>query len=181
MRVSYRLILVLTGVSLSLQGTGNAQRWQGRRPTTSRARQRAPATYGGQRRDPRSGQTGDDEKRVLQRVRGYQLQLEREEKLLSQRLAQAERLRQSGLAKKDQRLLDQAERYERKALAAYQQRVRQFEKFKFNADASRAARSSNGARRGATPRTPARSSSGRRQRSTRRTSPWQQWSWNGWR
>jgi hypothetical protein len=61
------------------------------------------------------------------RVRGLQQLIEREEQLLVQRMTYAAKLREKGLTTNDQQLLDQAERYERAALAEYQKKVRQFE------------------------------------------------------
>jgi hypothetical protein len=76
-----------------------------------------------------------NEQQVMARVRGYQLVMEREEKVLSQRMAHATKLRQQGLQNKDQKLLDQAEQYERQAIVAYQRRIKQFEKTELNSEA----------------------------------------------
>ncbi|MEO2045914.1 MAG: hypothetical protein ABGX16_05010 [Pirellulales bacterium] len=76
-----------------------------------------------------------NEQQVMARVRGYQLVMEREEKVLSQRMAHATKLRQQGLQNKDQKLLDQAEQYERQAITAYQRRIKQFEKTELNLEA----------------------------------------------
>jgi hypothetical protein len=69
-----------------------------------------------------------EEQQMLGRVRGLQTLIEREEQLLSQRLAYAAKIREKGLADNDQKLLDQAERYERAALAEYQKKCQQFER-----------------------------------------------------
>ena len=53
--------------------------------------------------------------------------MEKEESLLAQRMAYAAQIRDKGLADNDQKLLDQAERFERAALAEYEKKVRQFE------------------------------------------------------
>lgn len=125
MRVSYRLIVCCLGAALLLEGTADAQSWWGRRP---QPRTRQSSTRRTPRR-PAGQQPGfDDEKLVMSRVRGYQARLAREEQLLNRRLAEAQRIRQQGLQQKDQRLLDRAEQYERRALAAYQQRVQYFER-----------------------------------------------------
>jgi hypothetical protein len=76
-----------------------------------------------------------NEQQVMARVRGYQLVMEREEKVLSQRMAHATKLRQQGLQNKDQKLLDQAEQYERQAIVTYQRRIKQFEKTELNSEA----------------------------------------------
>jgi len=87
-----------------------------------------------------------EEQKVAQRVRWVELQLKREEQLLSQRLAYANRLRAAGLQKNDEKMLKQAEDYERQALAAFQQKVTQYE---------RMLQSTTG---GSTPPTPAKTS-----------------------
>ena len=174
MRIAYRLILFGVGAALLIEGTADAKSWwrwgsQPRtRPSVSRSAQRRPA---GQ-------QPGfDDEKLVMVRVRGYQTQLAREEQILNKRLAEADRLRQRGLQQKDQRLLDQAERYERRSLAAYQQRVQYFEHQRFSSvgvppGSSRAGRQvqdPSRTRRSSVPRSRARSrSASPRRRASRR-------------
>ena len=62
------------------------------------------------------------------RVRGLQLLIAKEEQLLAQRLAYAGKLREKGLAANDQKTLDQAEQFERAALAEYLKKVQQFER-----------------------------------------------------
>lgn len=126
----------------------------------------------------------------MARVRAYQSQLQREEQLLQQRLLQADKIRQQGLQKKDQRLLDQAERYERQAMAAYQQRVKQFEVRNIGTTGRQpAARTPAQQRNYAPPRnaTPQRRQARPQQRSTRKTSSRKtssrkSWDWlRGWR
>ncbi len=68
-----------------------------------------------------------EEQQMAGRVRGLQVLMEKEEQLLAQRMAYAARIREKGLADNDQKLLDQAERYERAALAEYEKKVQQFE------------------------------------------------------
>ena len=68
-----------------------------------------------------------EEQQVQARLRGLQALMEKEERLLAQRLAQAAQIRAKGLASNDQKMLDQAERYERQALDYYQKKVQQFE------------------------------------------------------
>jgi hypothetical protein len=69
-----------------------------------------------------------EEQQMISRLRGLQALMEKEERLLAQRLAYAAKIREKGLASNDQKLLDQAEDYERRSLAYYQKRVEQFEK-----------------------------------------------------
>ena len=69
-----------------------------------------------------------EEQQVAGRIRGLQLLIEKEEQLLAQRMAYATKLREKGLAANDQQILDQAERFERAALAEYQKKVQQFER-----------------------------------------------------
>ena len=69
-----------------------------------------------------------EEQQVAGRIRGLQMLIEREEQLLAQRLAYANKLREKGLAANDQKVLDQAERFERAALVEYQKKVQQFER-----------------------------------------------------
>jgi hypothetical protein len=176
MRCSYLLILFLTSLLLSVPATTHAQRRRVRRsqpnatsPTASRQPHRSALSG--------NGQTGGDEQQVMARVRGYQMQLEREEKALNQRLAYAAQLRQQGLEKKDQNLLDQAEQYERKALATYQGRVKQYEKANLNPGArARAAKagidSNSGKTSQPTTRTRRRSSRNRSSKSAKSA-----WSW----
>ena len=68
-----------------------------------------------------------EEQQMAGRIRGLQVLIEKEEQLLAQRMAYAARIREKGLADNDQKLLDQAERYERAALAEYEKKVQQFE------------------------------------------------------
>ncbi len=174
MRYATLSILFLTSFLLTVPETVHAQRRQGRRAGTS-ARQPVaeyPAAVAGE-------QVGNDEQQVLARVRGYQSQLEREEKSLSQRMAYAARLRQQGLEKKDQSLLDQAEQYERKALAAYQARVKQFERASLNpgsngrpVNPTLAPKSSQRVPTSARPQTRRRSSRGRSSRSAKKAWGW---------
>ncbi|MCU0958615.1 MAG: hypothetical protein MUF48_00795 [Pirellulaceae bacterium] len=72
-------------------------------------------------------QAAAEEQQMAGRVRGLQQLIEREEQLLVQRMTYAAKLREKGLTTNDQQLLDQAERYERAALAEYQKKVRHFE------------------------------------------------------
>lgn|GEM_PF-4138653 len=127
--------LLFLGFLLSVPATTHAERRPGRHSPAA-AWQSAATQH-----SDRLGAHGDraasgTEQQVMARVRGYKSQLEREEKMLSQRLAYAGQLRQQGLEKKDPRLLDQAEQYERKALAAYQQRVKRFERTNLNPEAN---------------------------------------------
>ncbi len=69
-----------------------------------------------------------EEQQIQSRLRGLQVLMQKEETALAQRLAQAAKIREQGLAKNDQKLLDQAEQYERQALDYYQKRCQQFEK-----------------------------------------------------
>jgi hypothetical protein len=68
-----------------------------------------------------------EEQQMAARIRGLQVLIEKEEQLLAQRLAYAARIRDKGLADNDPKLLDQAERYERAALAEYEKKVQHFE------------------------------------------------------
>jgi hypothetical protein len=68
-----------------------------------------------------------EERQISGRVRGLQATMEKEEQLLAQRMAYAARIREKGLTDNDQKLLDQAERFERAALVEYEKKVRQFE------------------------------------------------------
>jgi hypothetical protein len=68
-----------------------------------------------------------EEQQISGRVRGLQVLMEKEEQLLAQRLTYAARIRDKGLTDNDQKLLDQAERLERAALAEYEKKVQQFE------------------------------------------------------
>jgi len=175
-RYSTLPILLLTGLLLSVPSMSHGQRRQGRRSYTKASqstanRQSQHGAVSG------NGQTGGDEQQVMARVRGYQMQLEREEKVLNQRLAYAAQLRQQGLEKKDQNLLDQAEQYERKALTAYQGRVQQYEKANLNpgSRASKAGIDSQGRKTSpptARPQSRRRSSRGRSSKSAKSA-----WSW----
>ena len=69
-----------------------------------------------------------EEQLMSGRVRGLQLLIAKEEQLLAQRLAYAGKLREKGLAANDQKTLDQAEQFERAALAEYLKKVQQFER-----------------------------------------------------
>jgi hypothetical protein len=93
-------------------------------------------------------------------------------------MQEADKLRQRGLQQNDQRLLSQAEQYERRALALYQQRVQQFEKRNLTANTRpQATRTPTNSRRStATPRTRSAPSRSAPQRSSRRTSSWWRWS-----
>ncbi len=68
-----------------------------------------------------------EEQAMAGRIRGLQAAIEKEEQLLAQRLEYASRVRAKGLTDNDQKLLDQAEKYERAALVEYEKKIRQFE------------------------------------------------------
>ena len=68
-----------------------------------------------------------EEQAMAGRIRGLQAAIEKEEQLLAQRLEYASRVRAKGLTDNDQKLLDQAEKYERAALVEYEKKVRHFE------------------------------------------------------
>ena len=68
-----------------------------------------------------------EEQAMAGRIRGLQAAIEKEEQLLAQRLEYASRVRAKGLTDNDQKLLDQAEKFERAALAEYEKKVRHFE------------------------------------------------------
>jgi hypothetical protein len=185
---TYRLLAILGGVLILMQAPANAQWWRGGSSNTSsrstvstasRSQGRVP-----QSRVPQARQVGDDEQQVMARVRAYQSQLQREEQLLQQRLKQADQLRQRGLQSKDQRVLDQAERYERQAMAAYQQRIKHFEGRNLGTPTKQPAARTPAPRRSYTPSrnaTPQRQQA-RPQRSTRKTKSRKSWDWlRGWR
>ncbi len=185
---TYRLLAILGGVLILMQAPANAQWWRGGSSNTSSrstvstaSRSQASRSQG---RVPQARQVGDDEQQVMARVRAYQSQLQREEQLLQQRLKQADQLRQRGLQSKDQRVLDQAERYERQAMAAYQQRIKYFEGRNLGTPTKQpAARTPTPRRSYTTPRnaTPQRQQA-RPQRSTRKTKSRKSWDWlRGWR
>jgi hypothetical protein len=88
--------------------------------------------------------TTEEEKKLFAQLRGYQLLLQKEEQALAQRMAYAQKLRAAGLEKNDQKMLDQAEQYERRAMDYYTKRVQQFEQMRFKTEADAAARSSSG-------------------------------------
>lgn len=102
-----------------------------------------------------------EEQQMMARVRGLQAMIEREEALLTQRLTQASQIREAGLTKNDQKLLDQAEQIERQALVHYQKRVEQFEKMSLPPAPSRSGQQATPAARTTPPRTNANSGSGR--------------------
>ncbi len=68
------------------------------------------------------------ETQMLGRIRNLQTIIAREEQLLAQRLAYAAKLRDKGLATNDEKVLSQAEQFERAALAEYLKKVQQFER-----------------------------------------------------
>jgi hypothetical protein len=182
---TYRLLALFGGLLLLLQAPADAQWWRGR-TTNSTARPTASSANRSQARVSQQAQQAiDNEKQVMARIRAYEAQLRREEQLLQQRLAQANAIRQQGLQKKDQRLLDQAERYERQAMAAYQQRVKYFEGRTIGSTTQQpAARTPTRQQTYTPPRktTPPRQARPTRQRSTRRTNSRQPWDWlRGWR
>jgi hypothetical protein len=84
----------------------------------------------------------EEEKKLFAQLRGYQLLLKKEEQALAQRMAYAQKLRVAGLEKNDQKLLDQAEDYERRAMEYYTKRVQQFEKMRFSTPSDTTTRSS---------------------------------------
>ncbi len=173
MRCSYLTILLLTGLLLSVPATLQAQHRQSRRGTPAR---QSTASRQPQQLTAAGGEVGGDEQQVMARVRGYQSQLEREEKALSQRMAYAAQLRRQGLEKKDQNLLDQAEQYERRALAAYQGRVKLFEKTNLNPGSS--ARVPTAAKNPkAVKNLPSQTRPQPRRRSSRNRSAKSAWSW----
>ena len=141
-------MVILVSGSLVIPGTTIAKELKGRvlntktrqsattRPTArpsvvkqkTTTSERIPVSAVEQRRAAVAQQTASaEEQRILGRVRGLEALLAKEEKLLAQRLAYAAKLRQAGLKKNDQKMLDQAEQYERQSLAWYEKRIAQFE------------------------------------------------------
>ncbi|OHB76228.1 MAG: hypothetical protein A2W31_00425 [Planctomycetes bacterium RBG_16_64_10] len=181
MRCSFRFILVVVNVALLMQGTAKAQ-WQQQRPANTKTRQSVAAPRPRPDGSSMAQQTVEDEQQILGWVRSYQLQLQREEKLLAQRMAEAAKLRERGLQQRDQRLLQQAEQYERRALAAYQQRVQQFEQRSFDLGTQQpAAKSPTNSRPSPPPGARTQQSTKRVQRSTSNTNPWRRWYPSDWR
>ena len=185
MQFTYRLLAIIGGVLILMQAPADAQWLRGQTSNTSR-RSTPSATRRPQKAQvPQARQIGNDEQQVMSRVRGYQSQLQREQQLLEQRLKQADQLRRRGLQSKDQRVLDQAERYERQAMAAYEQRIKQFEGRELgNMGTKSSARTPAPGRSYAPQRkvTP-KQQQARPQRATRRTkSRKSSWDWlRGWR
>ncbi len=114
--------------------TGQAQESTGEtteaaKPTVIRTYENIQVPEEEKRRAAAGRQTAAaEEQQVAGRIRGLQLLMEKEEQLLAQRMAYATKLREKGLAANDQQILDQAERFERAALAEYQKKVQQFER-----------------------------------------------------
>jgi hypothetical protein len=88
--------------------------------------------------------TSEEEKKLFAQLRGYQLLLQKEEQALAQRMAYAQKLRAAGLEKNDQKILDQAEEYERRAMDYYTKRVQQFEKMRFTTPSTEATQPTTG-------------------------------------
>ncbi len=97
-----------------------------------------------------------EERGIQSRMRSLQALMQKEEEALAKRLAYAAKIREQGLSKNDQKLLDQAEQYERRALEYYQKRVQQFEQANVSAESTTAPREA------AQPRRSSRSSSSSR-------------------
>ena len=114
--------------------TGQAQESTGEtteaaKPTVIRTYENIQVPEEEKRRAAAGRQTASaEEQQVAGRIRGLQLLMEKEEQLLAKRMAYATKLREKGLAANDQQILDQAERFERAALAEYQKKVQQFER-----------------------------------------------------
>ena len=68
------------------------------------------------------------EAQALSRVGAFRQLFRTAEAQLQSRMQLAQRTRQQGLTKNDQRLLDQAEKIEKQAIASYTQRIAQLEK-----------------------------------------------------
>ncbi len=130
MRCSIGVIVVMISAFLASSSVLEAgQPTRSVQPAPAQQSSSIPVTADQQRRAAIAQQTAvAEEKKVALRVRWVEQQMQREETLLAQRLAYANKLRQNGLTKNDQKILDQASQYERQALAAYQSRVEQFEK-----------------------------------------------------
>ncbi len=121
-------------VRRTLQGQQTVPTGQAAKPkpaVTVRTQETLEATSDEKRRAAAAHQVATaEEQQVAGRVRGLQLLMQKEEQALAQRLAYAAKVRAQGLAKNDQKFLDQAERLERQALDYYQKRVSQFENVK---------------------------------------------------
>lgn len=130
MRRTHLTIMLIASVTIALPctlraATGN----QATRATPSRESTVQPVAPEEQRKAAAATQAATaEEQKITQRIRWVEAQLQREEQLLAQRLAYANRLRAAGLEKNDEKVLQQAEQYERQSLAAFQQRITQFEK-----------------------------------------------------
>jgi hypothetical protein len=77
-----------------------------------------------------------EEQAMAARVRGLETLIQKEEQDLAQRLAHAAKLRADGLAKNDEKILQQAEQFERQSLEYYLKRVKQFESMNVTAGES---------------------------------------------
>ena len=64
---------------------------------------------------------------ILGRISAYERELQTAAAQLEKHLAHAESLRQRGLQANDQKLLQQAEQYERRAMAQYEQSIKYFD------------------------------------------------------
>jgi len=130
MRQMHLITLLIVSLVVAIPATSRAARRS--QPTRATAGQRGttqPVAAEEQRKAAAATQAASaEEQKIAQRVRWVETQLQREEQLLTQRLAYANRLRAAGLQKNDEKVLKQAEEYERKALAVFQQRLAQYEK-----------------------------------------------------
>lgn len=77
-----------------------------------------------------------EEQAMAARVRGLETLIQKEEQDLAQRLAHAAKLRADGLAKNDEKILQQAEQLERQSLEYYLKRIKQFESMNVTAGES---------------------------------------------
>lgn len=123
------IALLATGILVLPCGVRAATTTQRAQQARSQQQSTTQVSAAEQRKAVVATQTASaEEQKVAQRVRYVELQLKREEQLLAQRLDYANRLRTAGLQKNDEKVLQQAETYERRSLAAFEQRVAQLEK-----------------------------------------------------
>ena len=113
------LCLVAT---LVLVSSASAQS-RSRRPSTPQR----PAPVA---RPAEAPQQADDERIIGSRLQAVQNEMKQQEQLLQRQLAEAQRIRESGLAKNDQALLNRAEALEKQAFARYEQQMQRLEQIK---------------------------------------------------
>lgn len=120
--------LSTVAVCLILAGVSASSAFGQSRTRPSAPRRPAPVARPAAPQPAAAPKESADEKIITDKLRAVELEMKRAEQALQRQLAEAEKVRASGLAKSDQALLNRAEALEKGAFTRYEQQMKRLEK-----------------------------------------------------